>query len=380
MRRRSFCLFFFISLLALAAKKEKPRDSAAVFELLKQGAQLSATDAATMEKDAAAKPDESSWRIELLSYYANQTKAPDWAAVRAARLPHILWVIAHDPKEGFGLFHLTTGVYRVHCQGDDLADVDGFEQVSRAWLEQVERHPKEESIFAGAISAIQYCKPAVAERMVARDTARLGQLYANAVLGLNGESYVNNDAGNSVAELRQSEFAKKAYAILDRATDAAMLESAALTMLNVGAELWADGKLDWDYTPFGSKLLAMARAAGAHSMLLQMLSTTLPQRGERPPVMLRIGGNMMAKNLVKKVTPRYPAAAKQKMISGTVRLKALIGLDGAILDLEVVSGPAELIDGSVQAARQWAYKPVLLNGKPVYVLTQIDINYDIRGF
>ena len=41
--------------------------------------------------------------------------------------------------------------------------------------------------------------------------------------------------------------------------------------------------------------------------------------------------------LVKKQTPIYPADAKAAKISGTVICKALIGKDGKIQDLRVVS-------------------------------------------
>lgn len=367
-------------LLAKPAKNLKSLDAVVVFELLKQGKQLSPSAAEALEKELAAKPDDPSSRIELLSYYANQTKVADWPAVRAARLAHILWFIERDAKDGFGLFQVSTGVYRLHCQGDDLADPAGLERVAQAWLGQIDKHPKDDSIFRQTIGAIQYCKPETAEKMLIarRDQSGLGQLYSNAVLGLNGEGYASYDPAASLAELRRSEFALRAAKILDNATDPKLLEAAATTMLVTGAEMWADGKLDWDFTPLGLKLLTMARAAGAHSQKMLTLPMTLPQRGERPPPMLRVGGNIQAKNLVRKVTPRYPLAAREQRISGTVRMLALIGLNGAILDLEVVSGPPELIDASLEAARQWLYRPTLLNGKPCYIQTQLDINYEIR--
>jgi hypothetical protein len=55
----------------------------------------------------------------------------------------------------------------------------------------------------------------------------------------------------------------------------------------------------------------------------------------------------------------------------------LIGLDGKILYAHANSGPAELIPASVEAVRQWEYKPTLLNGKPCYVQTLIDVNYTL---
>jgi len=197
---------------------------------------------------------------------------------------------------------------------------------------------------------------------------------------LNGQSYATYEVGLSLPELRQSAFAKHAYSVLESSKNAEMLAAAAIRVQATGGQLWADGKLDWDYTPFGTKLLTMARAEGSDAPSLFTLQTTLPARGERPPVMIRVGGNVQAVNLIRKVTPRYPVAARERGITGTVRMRALIGPDGRILNLEVVSGPPELVDASLNAARQWIYKPTLLNGKPAYVLTQLDINYEMRSF
>jgi len=56
-------------------------------------------------------------------------------------------------------------------------------------------------------------------------------------------------------------------------------------------------------------------------------------------------------------------------------LRAVIGKDGLIKDLRVISGPEELISPSVRAVRQWVYRPYLLKGEPVEVDTQVSVNY-----
>jgi len=44
------------------------------------------------------------------------------------------------------------------------------------------------------------------------------------------------------------------------------------------------------------------------------------------------------------------------------------------------AGPAELISASLEAVRQWEYKPATLNGKPCYVETRIDVNFTLSAF
>lgn len=76
--------------------------------------------------------------------------------------------------------------------------------------------------------------------------------------------------------------------------------------------------------------------------------------------------------------PIYPADAKKARIQGTVLLNAVIGKDGTVTDLTVLSGPDALRASSVDAVRQWTYKPFLLNGEPVEVKTTITVIYSLR--
>ena len=100
---------------------------------------------------------------------------------------------------------------------------------------------------------------------------------------------------------------------------------------------------------------------------------------EKPvtPQRIRVGGNVQAANLVRKVTPVYPPLAKQARIQGTVRFTAVIGKDGTIQNLQLVSGHPLLVAAAREAVRQWVYKPTLLNGEPVEVVTQIDVNFTL---
>ena len=67
------------------------------------------------------------------------------------------------------------------------------------------------------------------------------------------------------------------------------------------------------------------------------------------------------------------------MVQGTVVLKAVIGTDGGIKDLKVISGPSELYESAMGAVAQWRYKPDTLDGKPVEVESTINVNYKLRN-
>jgi protein TonB len=96
-----------------------------------------------------------------------------------------------------------------------------------------------------------------------------------------------------------------------------------------------------------------------------------------PPGTIRVGAAVQAANILSKVTPAYPPLAKQARVQGVVQFEALVGKDGSIENLKVVSGPPLLIQSAMEAVQQWKYKPTLLNGQPVTVLTTIDVNYTL---
>ena len=69
--------------------------------------------------------------------------------------------------------------------------------------------------------------------------------------------------------------------------------------------------------------------------------------------------------------------SKSARISGVVHLAAVISASGTIQDLKVISGHPLLIPAALEAVKQWVYQPTLLNGEPVEVQTQIDVNFTL---
>jgi periplasmic protein TonB len=93
--------------------------------------------------------------------------------------------------------------------------------------------------------------------------------------------------------------------------------------------------------------------------------------------LIHVGGNVAAANRISWVTPVYPPEAKENRIQGTVKLEIMIDKEGHVGPMSVVSGPPELIHSATDAVSQWVYKPTLLNGEPVSVVTTVDVNYTL---
>jgi beta-lactamase regulating signal transducer with metallopeptidase domain len=97
------------------------------------------------------------------------------------------------------------------------------------------------------------------------------------------------------------------------------------------------------------------------------------------PVRVKVGGVVEQASIICTQPPVYPEPAKIAGIQGTVSLKAIIGKNGAVQSLEFVSGPPLLLKPSMDAVRNWRYKPLLLNGEPVEVETSIDVVYSLSN-
>jgi len=95
------------------------------------------------------------------------------------------------------------------------------------------------------------------------------------------------------------------------------------------------------------------------------------------PQRIRVGGNVQQAKLIRQPKPIYPPLAKQARISGVVKLNAIIGKDGTIQNLTLASGHPLLVPAAMEAVKQWVYQPTLLNGEPVEVVTQIDVNFTL---
>ena len=78
------------------------------------------------------------------------------------------------------------------------------------------------------------------------------------------------------------------------------------------------------------------------------------------------------------VPQTYPLLAQQMRVQGSVVLQAVIGTDGIIQNLRVLTGPSILASAAEQAVREWRFKPILENGRPVESKAKITVNFTIK--
>jgi TonB family protein len=75
--------------------------------------------------------------------------------------------------------------------------------------------------------------------------------------------------------------------------------------------------------------------------------------------------------------PSYPLLTQASAVQGSVLLQALIGADGAVQEMRVISGPTILVSAARQAVQQWRFKPYLVDGKPVETYARVTVNFTI---
>ncbi len=80
------------------------------------------------------------------------------------------------------------------------------------------------------------------------------------------------------------------------------------------------------------------------------------------------------------VEPNYPMLAKQMKVQGSVVLQALIGREGGIQDLRVLSGPAILSTAAMDAVKQWRFRPYYQSGQSVETEARITVNFTISTY
>jgi protein TonB len=123
----------------------------------------------------------------------------------------------------------------------------------------------------------------------------------------------------------------------------------------------------WKYRWLPSGLLTIDTSQGETDGIT-------PKIGEKR---ITVGGNVQANNLLNRVHPVYPPDAKAAKIQGKVTLTVSISKEGKVENIQVASGDPILAAAAVEAVGKWEYKPTLLNGDPVAVSTQVDVNFTL---
>lgn len=131
---------------------------------------------------------------------------------------------------------------------------------------------------------------------------------------------------------------------------------------------FAPGAIDFESSASGPGVLPLAPALPPSPPRVHPAKPTGP---------IHVSSGVAAGQLLVPIQPHYPALALEARVQGTVVISAIIGTDGRIASLRVLSGPPLLIPAAVDAIHQARYRPWTLNGEPVEVETTINIVFSL---
>jgi periplasmic protein TonB len=104
-----------------------------------------------------------------------------------------------------------------------------------------------------------------------------------------------------------------------------------------------------------------------------------PPAAEKPREPLRVGGNVRPPRAIFSPSPEYPPLARMARISGEVLIDSIIDIQGNVVEMEVVSGPALLYGAALKALATWKFEPTYLNGEPTPIHMKVTVKFHITG-
>lgn len=105
-----------------------------------------------------------------------------------------------------------------------------------------------------------------------------------------------------------------------------------------------------------------------------------PRRARlRYPGAMRVGGDVRAPSVVRRVEPLYPEEARRERVSGIVVLEVLVDKSGNVRDAIVLKDLPGLSEPALTAVRQWTFQPATLNGEAVDVIFNLTVNFKLAG-
>jgi len=112
-------------------------------------------------------------------------------------------------------------------------------------------------------------------------------------------------------------------------------------------------------------------------LALVLLAAPVLAQERREPI--RVGSNVQESKLIHKVDIVFPEAARTARVSGIVILQITVGVEGNVLEAQVLRGHPLLNQAALDAVRQWRYSPTMLNGEPVPVISTVSLRFHPSG-
>jgi hypothetical protein len=341
-------------------------------QAVERGKQLTADEAATLEQSLPDAEALEHSRTSLLIYYSKGL--PDAAKAREARARLIPWLIEHYPDDPI----LGSPAAIINASGEPLADMEAQKKAKELWAAAVAGAPHNMAVAEHALNFLQVADPAKAVSILngmrtwRECYAWLGTVYAYQALGVKA---LDQQSGEPVAA-SDAESSRSVREALQKATDGnavlaamAAIESAHFSLARASS-----------WTPAMQEFCGQFLAHTKEIYPATRSSCEVPEHDPNLDFVRKVSRdrNMVEAHLRKKVQPVYSQEARDKRVQGTLRFVAVIDENGRIQELGLAEGPLALYGTSRAAIEQWEFEPQKLQGRPVAVVTTIEVNFSLK--
>jgi protein TonB len=116
-------------------------------------------------------------------------------------------------------------------------------------------------------------------------------------------------------------------------------------------------------------------ATAAYNQQRELAATPAPTATTGAGGLAQVPEGVMNAHLIASRVPVLPDDAHAKGVTGVVRIQATINRSGYVSRLHVLQGPTELRPAALTAVSAWRYRPYLVDGQPVDVVTTITVDF-----
>jgi hypothetical protein len=351
-------------------------------DAIRKGFRIDEATVGDATRSLTADPQNLNARATLLAYSSTASGGVGMADQWKARAEQIAWLAENQPAAPV----LGSPLSTLACDGTG-ADRATCDRVESIWKTQLASKPAEAVLLEHATNFLRIADPPAAETALVSlgpkiDGAGLwlGDLYGLAVLGVAAVDPKTGLASAAGDKLPETPFAKKARAALSTATNVRLVFSGLNAIAMNGRALARSGRVPDGFSELCMEILNHANQL--YSSATVTCSTASDERDAQDSAAverIRVGGNVQAAVRIKQVTPTYPLEAKSRGIQGVIQFEAVIDKQGKVQSLVLLSGPIALYKSARDAVSQWEYHPTQLNGRPVEVLTRLEVNYTLSG-
>ncbi len=361
------------------------------------GARMTAADAGEMEARLNRNPDDLEARANLLGYYYSNALAEPWLA-------HLLWAIDHHPEAAL---HDTYPSWVASSRGLIVNDAD-FRKVQDLWRRRAAENPANAEVLLHAGQFFERIDRAEAKRFyfaaraaVPEDPRPLRFLSALAwpeinplwVRHLNREAAAKQALQDVLSSLDGGYVGAVALTVcrlqaLSRTDIDPRLQAAHEFRRNACLSLYSRAaELDGGNSQWSTALAVLRGQMPAPKPQPAVETANAPAASQtpqpepaaeatpKPPLRISVGGNVQQALLTSSVEPEYPQQARQVQLSGIVKFNVIIDREGNVSNLTLISGHPLLVQSAMDAVRQYKYRPTLLNGQPVEVVSTVDVGF-----